>query len=57
MSNRLGADFWNLWVQYFVLAWTFDGHERVGFTWWFKLGIFAVGFGGLLVLVRARTGT
>jgi hypothetical protein len=51
--NGIDQEFWGLCYQYFVLAWTFDGLERVGFTWMFSLAFFAVGFGAFLFIQRS----
>jgi hypothetical protein len=45
IMNGFHQGFWSQCFQYFVLAWTFEGLERVVFTWLFSLGLFAVGFG------------
>ena len=57
IMNGFHEGFWSLCFRYFVLAWTFDGLERVAFTWLFSLGFFTAGFGGYLHLQRSRKKT
>ena len=51
--NGIGQGFWSQCVRYFQLAWTFDGLERVIFTWLVSLGFFGIGLVGLVVLRRS----
>lgn len=54
LINGFDQSFWRQCAHYFMLAWTFDGLERVVFTWLISLGFFGIGLCGLYMLRRGR---
>jgi hypothetical protein len=54
LINAFDSGFWRQCAYYLMLAWTFEGLERVAFTWLVSLGFFGIGLCGVFLFGRGR---